>query len=95
MKTIYKNIFGGVGLVGGLYSLIQGFFNFFQGYRNIDLSFNYLNLGFKADISTNGTLTSLSELYINGLNRIMGGFGWVCFGFILIIAGILFLKISK
>lgn len=63
-----------------------------MGYRNIDLSFNYLNLGYSADIGMNGQLNSLSEFYLNGLNQILSGFGWVCFGFILIIAAILFFK---
>jgi hypothetical protein len=62
-----------------LYFLINGITLFWRGYHNLDIAFNFLNLGYRADMSTNGTSIQLIEAYRNGLLQIRAGFGWICF----------------
>ena len=51
---------------------------FYRGYHNLDLAFNFLNLGYKIDFTLNQTNILLKDAYINGLNQMISGFGWLC-----------------
>jgi len=66
---------------------------FYSGWRNLDMAFNFLNLGYVADFSMSKTDISLREAYLNGLNQMVCGFGWVCF--LVIIAIILGFFLNK
>ena len=60
------------------YTLIKGVISVYRGYHNLDLSFNFLNLGYTQDITLKGYMISLQDAYINGLNQMLGGVGWLC-----------------
>ncbi len=65
--------------------------NFWQGYHQLDLSFNFLNQGFKFDVSTDGTPNTLTKGYIDGLNLMVTSFIWMCINCILgVIVGFLY-----
>jgi len=66
-----------------LYTTIKGIISIYSGYHNLDLSFNFLNLGYMADISTKFQFMSLEEVYTMGLNQVLSGTGWLCLSIIL------------
>lgn len=78
-----------------LYVLMQGIILFFRGFHNLDSAFNYLNLGYTADLTTEGFSISLTEAYLLGLNQIKTGFYWICFSVILAFLSGFFLKKAK
>lgn len=64
---------------------------FWRGYHNIDLVFNFQNVG-DSDRTTENIILPLEQIYINGLNQIKGGFGWLCLGLITAFLSGFFLK---
>lgn len=52
--------------------------NFWQGYHSMDTAFNFLNLGMKADVGSDGYHTELTQVYIIGVNQMTTSFIWLC-----------------
>jgi len=85
-KSIKNKIKNGlrVALIGiTTFLTIKSVTLFYRGYHNLDIAFNFLNLGFKQDITLNGSLTSLSNAYLIGRNQMLSGFGWLLLDLIL------------
>ena len=50
--------------------------NFYQGYHSVDIAYNFLNLGYTQDVSTNGEIITLSQTYLNGVSLMTTSFVW-------------------
>lgn len=80
-------------LVVLLYTSYSAIMAFYLGYHNLDLSYNFINLGFNNDLTTQGDFIELHTLYLQGRNQIKYGFNWICFDVIIaFILGYLFKK---
>ena len=82
----YKRLLTLVVLVILLYTMINGLTQFWRGYHQLDTAQNFLQLGYKQDVTIQGETTNLKEVYLDGLNRMIWGFGWLCFDVILGVA---------
>ena len=91
-KVNYFKYFGKLILIViFLYILIFSIQNFWQGYHSMDTAFNFLNLGMKADIGTNGKLSDLTNVYLSGVNQMSMAFIWLCLDVIVgVVIGYLF-----
>ncbi len=82
----YKKILALVVLVALLYTMINGLTQFWRGYHQLDTAQNFLQLGYNKDVNIQGEITNLKAVYLDGLNRVIWGFGWVCLDVILGVA---------
>ncbi len=79
MIKYIKAIFGILVAIVLVYTLIDGVTQFWRGYHQLDTAQNFLQLGYSQDLNVNSQVVNLKDIYLDGLNKMTYGFGWVCF----------------
>ncbi|MEK6916010.1 MAG: hypothetical protein AABW89_05725 [Nanoarchaeota archaeon] len=82
-KKYYVKVLTFVVLIVLIYTMTNGLTQFWRGYHQLDTAQNFLQLGYKQDVTIEGEMTNLKAVYLDGLNRMIWGFGWLCFDVIL------------